>query len=102
MSEPLTYEFRAPLWIWEVRRDLWTFVTLPDEATDELQARSETGGRGFGSVPVRARIGATSWRTSVFPQGGQGPYVLPVKRAVRDANDLEPGATASVWVEVLS
>jgi Domain of unknown function (DUF1905) len=102
VAESLSYEFRAPLWVWEVRRDLWMFVTLPDEASDEIAARVEIGARGFGSVPVRARIGATTWRTSVFPQGADGPYVLPVKRAVRDANSLGVGDTAAVFVDVLA
>jgi hypothetical protein len=102
VAEPLTYEFAAPLWVWDVRRDLWTFVTLPDEASDEILARVGVGARGFGSVPVNARIGTTTWRTSVFPQSGDGPYVLPVKRAVRDANGLGPGDTAAVFVEVLA
>jgi hypothetical protein len=101
VAEPLTCEFLAPLWVWDVRRDLWTFVTLPDDASDEIRARVDVGARGFGSVPVQARIGATTWRTSVFPQGGEGPYVLPVKRAVREANGLSPGDTAAVVLEVL-
>jgi Domain of unknown function (DUF1905) len=100
-APPLIYDFRAPLWVWEVRRDLWTFVTLPEDASDEIRARTDTGARGFGAVPVRVRIGATSWRTSVFPQSAVGPYILPVKRAVREANDLAPGSTATVRVEVL-
>ena len=102
VAESLSYEFRAPLWVWEVRRDLWTFVTLPEGASDEIPARVDTGGRGFGSVPVRARIGTTVWRTSVFPQSAEGPFVLPVKRAVRDANGLGVGDEAVVFVEVVS
>jgi hypothetical protein len=102
VAESLSFEFRAPLWVWSARRDLWTFVTLPPDATDEILMRSELGGRGFGSVPVRARIGRTTWRTSVFPQGADGPFVLPVKRAVRDANSLGVGDTAAVHVEVLA
>jgi hypothetical protein len=106
VTESLSWDFRAPLWVWEVRRDLWTFVTLPDEASDEILARVDTAGRGFGqrgfgAVPVRARIGATVWRTSVFPQSADGPFVLPVKRSVRDANALAPGDEATVSVEVV-
>jgi hypothetical protein len=101
VREPLVYEFLAPLWPWEVRRDLWTFVTLPDEASDTIPALVDAGQRGFGAVRVQARIGLTTWRTSVFPQSGQGPYVLPVKRSVRDANGLQVGDEVAVRVEVL-
>lgn len=40
---------------------------------------------------VEARVGGTSWRTSVFPDTGRGTYLLPVKKAVRTAEDLEDG-----------
>ena len=101
VADSLTFEFRAPLWVWEVRRDLWTFVTLPPDASDEILARTDVGARGFGAVPVRARIGTTTWRTSVFPKSADGPFDLPVKRAVREANGLAPGDSATVFVEIL-
>lgn len=40
---------------------------------------------------VRARIGATSWSTSVFPDTGRKAYVLPVKNAVRTAEAAAAG-----------
>ena len=101
MAESLTYEFSAALWPWEVRRDLWTFVTVPADASAQIAEFADGLRRGFGAVPVRARIGATTWRTSVFPQQSAGPYVLPVKRAVRTANGLEVGDEVAVWIEVL-
>jgi hypothetical protein len=59
------------------------------------------GGRGgFGWVGGRARIGATAWQTSIFP-GSDGPYVLPLKRAVRTAQGLGAGDVAAVSVELL-
>jgi hypothetical protein len=47
-------------------------------------------------------IGTSTWRTSVFPDGARGVYVLPVKRAVRRAQGLEAGDVASVTVEIVS
>ncbi len=101
MTDQPVYEFTAELWPWEVRRDLWTFVTLPDDASEEIGMLTEGMRRGFGAVPVLVRIGTTTWRTSVFPQNSSGPYVLPVKRAVRDANRLEVGDEVAVSLEVL-
>jgi hypothetical protein len=101
MAASLVYEFRAPLWPWESRRDLWTFVTLPQDASDEIAAVMDTTARGFGAVRVEARIGAVEWRTSIFPQHAGGSYVLPVKRAVRATNRLEVGDDVSVRLEVL-
>ena len=95
-------EFRAPLWVWDARPDEgWTFVSLPEDESEEI--REMTGGqkRGFGAVRVEARIGATVWRTSIFPDSKSGRYVLPVKKAVRHAEGLGEGDPADVVLEVL-
>ena len=60
----------------------------------------QTFRRGFGGVRVDATIGATTWRTSIFPQTGD-MYVLPLKRAVREAEGIDPGAIVRVGLFVL-
>jgi hypothetical protein len=52
-------------------------------------------------VRVRATVGGTSWSTSIFPDSSHGVYVLPVKRDVRRAEDLDVGDTATVTVELV-
>jgi hypothetical protein len=98
----MEFTFDAELWIWDARReDRWTFVSLPVEAAAEI--RDVTGGnrRGFGSLRVRAAIGGSRWTTSVFPDGRRDTFVLPVKRAVRQAEGIEAGDLATVTVELL-
>ena len=57
--------------------------------------------RGFGSVRVSVQVGSTRWHTSVFPDdGGSGGFVLPVKKAVRAAHDVEEGDDLTVTLEV--
>jgi hypothetical protein len=93
--------FDAELWAWDARRlDSWVFVSLPPDASEEI--RDLTGGqaRGFGSVRVRVTIGGTVWTTSIFPDSKRGAYVLPLKRAVRKAESLDEGDTATVTVEL--
>jgi hypothetical protein len=97
------FSFDAQLWQWDARRvDTWTFVTLPADVSDGIRDLATGPPRGFGSVRVRVTVGGTTWQTSIFPGGAQGSYVLPVKKAVRAAEDLEVGDTASVIVEVRS
>jgi hypothetical protein len=94
-------EFESRLWPWDARQgDSWYFVSLPPDRSEEIRELTAGTRRGFGSVRVQARIGATIWRTSIFP-GGDGPYVLPVKKAVRTAQRLGPDSIASVSVEIL-
>jgi Domain of unknown function (DUF1905) len=95
--------FAAELWLWDARRhDAWTFVTVPPELSDDIRARYGGGsGRGFGAVKVQVTIGATTWRTSVFPGGGGAPYALPVKKAVLRSEGLEAGDGVTVALRVL-
>ena len=94
--------FEAELWIWDARRaDTWTFVSLPADVSDEIEALADGSTHGFGSVPVRVTIGGSTWTTSVFPDRGRGCYVLPVKKAVRKAERLDIGDVATVRVEVV-
>jgi hypothetical protein len=88
--------FTAPLWLHS--GGTWHFVTMPGDLTDDVKARVG-GTRGFGSVRVKATIGGTTWATSVFP--ATDGYVLPVKRAVRAAEDLDVGDVADVTLVIL-
>jgi hypothetical protein len=93
--------FEARLWEWDARRaDSWVFVSLPADASDDIRELAAEPRRGFGSVRVRVTIGGTSWKTSIFPDGSREAYVLPLKRAVRVAEDLDVGDTCTVTVEL--
>lgn len=95
------YEFDATLWRWDARRaDTWTFVSLPTDLADDILDLSAPVQRGFGSVRVDVTIGATSWRTSIFP-GSSGTYVLPIKKAVRTAESLDTGDPARVRITLV-
>ncbi|GAA0339491.1 DUF1905 domain-containing protein [Actinoallomurus spadix] len=94
--------FDAELWIWDARRaDTWTFVSLPIEASEDIRDLAGGARRGFGSLRVRVTVGGSTWKTSIFPDSARGGYVLPIKRAVRTAEALDPGDTATVTVELI-
>lgn len=93
-------EFDGIVFQWEARTDAaWYFAALPEELS-ELIRDIPRPARGFGSVRVEAQVGDSRWRTSIFP-GGDGAYVLPLKRAVRDAEGLADGGPVSVRLRVL-
>jgi hypothetical protein len=93
------YRFTAPLWQWKARRDEWFFVTVPEEPSDEISARSEGLTGGFNSVPVTVTVGATTWRTSIFPSD-DGCYWLPMKKAVRVAEGIQRDSMVDVAIEL--
>ncbi|TRW46627.1 DUF1905 domain-containing protein [Georgenia yuyongxinii] len=98
----MTYEFDAELWIWDARKvDSWTFVDLPPDVADDVLELAGPFTRGFGSVRVEVAVGGTVWRTSIFPSKAKRTYVLPIKKAVRQAEQLAPGDTARVRIELV-
>jgi hypothetical protein len=92
-----TFSFEATLWEHE-GPGAWHFVSLPHDIADEITEMTEGRTGGFGSVRVEVTVGLTTWRTSLFPDGQRGTYLLPVKRAVRTAEALTDGSPASIRV----
>ena len=83
------YEFEATLWRW--REDgAWHFLTLPQDVADEIDDRTAVRA-GFGSVKVEVTVGASTWRTSIFPSREAESFVLPVKKAVRRSEGCGEG-----------
>ena len=96
------YEFESRLWRWGRRSDaLWTFATLPEGLSDELDEIGAPYARGFGSLRVEVAVGGTTWRTSVFPDSDRRAFILPVKRAVREAEGLVVGGVAHVRLRLV-
>ena len=94
------FEFAALLWRYP-GADGWDFVSLPSEISADIADITLGTRRGFGSVRVAVTVGATSWRTSIFPDSKTGAYLLPVKRAVRMAEHLEAGDEVLARLEIL-
>lgn len=98
----MRFAFDADVWVWDARQaDTWTFVSLPAEASAEIREFAAGMPRGFGSVRVGVTVGATTWRTSVFPSTAEGVYVLPLKKAVRHAEGIGAGDRVRVNLELL-
>ncbi len=97
-------EFDAEVFVWAARTESWFFAAVPAEVGADIREIPRMR-RGFGAVRVQARIGATVWRTSIFPDssgdGPSGAYVLPLKRAVREAEGIGDSGTVRVRLEVL-
>jgi len=89
-----SWEVTAPLWRW--REGSWHFLTVPEEASDEIADLAEGRAGGFGAVKVEVTCGATTWQTSLFPSTEHAAYVLPVKASVRRAEGLAEGAATTV------
>lgn len=93
------WDFPSTIWRWRGDSATWFFLTVPDDVSDDIEAQSPSV--GFGSVRVEVTIGRTTWRTSVFPSKEQAAYVLPVKKAVRSAEDLDDDSAVEVHLALV-
>lgn len=90
--------FDAEIWLYD-GQGAWHFVTLPEAQGTELKALSPAiAKKGFGSIKVSANIGQTAWETSVFPDKKSGSYLLPIKKEILEAEDLDVGSTVTVYL----
>lgn len=93
-------EFEGEIFRWTSREQDWFFVALPQDLSAEIREIPRPQ-RGFGSVRVEVRVGLSTWRTSIFPDSTQGAYVLPLKRAVREAEGIGDKGVVTVELRVL-
>lgn len=103
MSEWLDHT--GTLWRWSGGNGgSWHFLTVDGAAGEAvsgtaLMRRMERTIGGFGSLKVTARIGDTTFRTSLFPSKEMG-WLLPVKASVRRAEGIGEGDRVAVTLEV--
>jgi hypothetical protein len=90
-------DFSGRIWYWRGPSP-FHFVSVPKEASAELQAVSALVSYGWGVIPVLAKIGGTDWATSLFPK--DGGYLVPIKASVRKSEALELGDTVRIVLTV--
>jgi hypothetical protein len=103
-----THTITAKVWLWTTDKApaSWHFVTIEGDVAEAIHAlalmrRLENGRkRGWGAMKVRATIGDTDWETSIFPAKDVGGWLLPVKAAVRKAEDIVAGDEVAVTIRL--
>jgi hypothetical protein len=86
----IVFEWRGPA--------PYHFVALPERDAQEIADLAASVTYGWGMIPVRARIGATEFTTSLWRR--DGTYVLPLKDVVRRSERIELGDTITVAMEL--
>ena len=86
-------EFSGEVFEWRGPAPFY-YVAVPDDESADILEASPMLTYGWGVIPVRVRIGETEWETSLFPKDGR--YLVPLKDAVRSAEDIECGDVVAV------
>ena len=74
------------------------YLPLPEEAAEDVHDVRQMATYGWGVIPVAARIGDVDFTTSLFPK--DGGYVVPLRDAIRRAEQIEVGQTVSLRLSV--
>ena len=90
-------DFRGEVWYWRGPSP-FHFVTVPDEGSAAIESAASLVTYGWGMIPVMARIGKTTWTTSLFPKNGG--YIVPLKDVVRKAEQIDVGDLVSIRLTV--
>lgn len=80
----------------------WHFITVPKDVSDRIKTTYGDMARGWGSLPIKASIGKTAWKTSIFPDKKLGAYLLPVKADVRKKEKLESGNEILCIIQIIT
>ena len=74
------------------------FVPVPEGSSKKIKAMAAQLTYGWGVIAVLGKIGKTEFSTALIPKDGL--YYLPIKNAVRFAEELEVGSEVSVSISV--
>ncbi|MFM5893050.1 MAG: DUF1905 domain-containing protein [Novosphingobium sp.] len=104
MTETVIHTGKLWRWTSSTGTGSWHFVTVDGGAGESLSGtalmrRMEKSLGGFGSLKVTARIGDSTFKTSVFPSKELG-WLLPVKASVRKAEVLSEGDAVTVVLDL--
>lgn len=96
----MRYEFRGRIW----RQDstgAWRFLSLPSDISASIRTLVGKPRVAFGSLRVKARIGGSSWETSIFPDAKRACYLLPVKADIRRKESVADGDEVAAVIELV-
>jgi hypothetical protein len=94
------YKVKGKVWLYTSGASAWHFISVPKNISAEIKLRFAGQSKGFGSIPVHANVGETSWRTSIFPDSKKGLYILPLKASVREQEEFGDGDTITFTLEI--
>ena len=96
----MNYDFSGKTWEFFGKKGAWHFVTVPADQAAEIRMLTSEIKRGFNSVKVEATISKSKWKTSIFVYSKDKSYVLPIKKGVRDKENISTGDEIQVNISL--
>lgn len=89
----MEWEFSGEVIVWRGPAPYY-FVPVPEDESLDIREMAAELTYGWGVIPARLLLGATEWRTSLFPRDDR--YLVPMKAAVRKAEGVDEGDQVSL------
>lgn len=93
------FSFTARVWLYK-GKGAWHFISVPPETTHEIDDLFAHAKRGWGSLRVTVTIGKSSWKTSIFPDRKTDTYLLPLKKAFREKEQIDVDQNIAVTLSI--
>lgn len=93
------YKFKTNVFLYSGMAG-WHFASVPLNISDNIKQHFGDRKRGWGSLPVIATIGKTSWKTSIFPDKESHGYLLPLKADVRKKEIIKTDSSITLLLEI--
>ena len=94
---PRKYKIKAKIFKW-TGKGAWFFVRIEKETAENIKDNFAVFARGWGSLPVNVTIGASNWKTSIFPD--KQTYLLPIKSQIRKTENIQEADTLNINLEI--
>lgn len=93
------YRFTSAPWQYRGKGS-WHFASLPADMSKEIRENLKSSEEGWGRLKAVAKIGSTAWKTAIWFDRKMKTYLLPLKAAIRQQEEVEAGKqiTIEIWV----
>jgi len=91
------FHLSGPIWEWRGPAPFY-FVSISPEISAQIKADARATSYGWGAIPVRLTSNDHLWTTSIFTREGQ--YIVPIKKAIREALEVREGDVVQLTVEL--
>lgn len=98
--QPKPYRISTKVWLW-TGKGAWHFVSVPKELSEEIKNEFGYIKQGWGSIAIELTLGESVWRTSMFPNSKTGEYLIPIKSAIRKAQNVNVDDIIDLIIQVL-
>lgn len=102
MPKNSIYKLTGEVWLWGYDTNApWHFVSVPKKETAQIKKDFSVSIRGWQSLRVEVTVGKSTWNTSIFMDSRTQSYLLPLKAAIRQKEEIYKGDKIKFTIKIL-